>query len=420
MTDIFDRLKNVNGPLEQYRQKAEGYFMFPELEGEIGPRMKFHGKEVITWSLNNYLGLANHPEVREADAKAAADWGMAYPMGARMMSGQTKYHKELEVKLARFEKKEAAYLLNYGYQGMVSILDSLVSRNDVIVYDSESHACIMDGIFLHKSKGGKSFVYPHNDMERCDKMLGFATRKAEETGGGILVITEGVFGMSGGLGDLPGIVKLREKYSFRLMIDDAHGFGTMGVTGAGTSEYFGLMDEVDIYFATFAKSMAGIGAFVASEKAIVDSLKYNMRSQIFAKSLPMPMVIGALKRLEILQTQPQHKENLWKVARSLQEGLIDEGFNIGNTQSPVTPVYVKGNVAEGTNIVADLRENHGIFCSIVAYPVVPKDVLMLRLIPTAAHTQKEVDETIAVFKKIKINLEAGKYKAEEMQSMSIE
>lgn len=394
--------------------------MFPELEGEIGPRMRFHGKEVITWSLNNYLGLANHPEVREADAKAAADWGMAYPMGARMMSGQTKYHKDLEIKLARFEKKEAAYLLNYGYQGMVSILDSLVSRNDVIVYDSESHACIMDGIFLHKSKGGKSFVYPHNDMERCDKMLGFATRKAEETGGGILVITEGVFGMSGGLGDLPGIVKLREKYNFRLMIDDAHGFGTMGETGAGTSEYFGLMDEVDIYFATFAKSMAGIGAFVASEKAIVDSLKYNMRSQIFAKSLPMPMVIGALKRLEILQTQPQHKENLWKVARSLQEGLVAEGFNIGNTQSPVTPVYVKGNVAEGTNVVADLRENHGIFCSIVAYPVVPKDVLMLRLIPTAAHTQKEVDETIAVFKKIKENLEAGKYKAEEMQSMSIE
>ncbi len=420
MTDIFERLKSVNGPLEQYRQKAEGYFMFPELEGEIGPRMRFHGKEVITWSLNNYLGLANHPEVREADAKAAADWGMAYPMGARMMSGQTKYHKDLEIKLARFEKKEAAYLLNYGYQGMVSILDSLVSRNDVIVYDSESHACIMDGIFLHKSKGGKSFVYPHNDMERCDKMLGFATRKAEETGGGILVITEGVFGMSGGLGDLPGIVKLREKYNFRLMIDDAHGFGTMGETGAGTSEYFGLMDEVDIYFATFAKSMAGIGAFVASEKAIVDSLKYNMRSQIFAKSLPMPMVIGALKRLEILQTQPQHKENLWKVARSLQEGLVAEGFNIGNTQSPVTPVYVKGNVAEGTNVVVDLRENHGIFCSIVAYPVVPKDVLMLRLIPTAAHTQKEVDETIAVFKKIKENLEAGKYKAEEMQSMSIE
>ncbi|HHX30978.1 MAG TPA: pyridoxal phosphate-dependent aminotransferase family protein [Bacteroidales bacterium] len=418
--DIFDRLKSAAGPLEQYRQKAEGYFMFPELEGEIGPRMKFLGKEVITWSLNNYLGLANHPEVREADAKAAADWGMAYPMGARMMSGQTKYHKELETRLAKFEKKESTYLLNYGYQGMVSIIDSLVSRNDVIVYDSESHACIMDGIFLHKAKGGKSFVFPHNDMERCDKMLGFATRKAEETGGGILLITEGVFGMSGDLGNLPGIVKLREKYNFRIMIDDAHGFGTMGATGAGASEHFGLMDEVDIYFATFAKSMAGIGAFVSSEKAIIDSLKYNMRSQIFAKSLPMPMVIGALKRLDILQNEPEHKEKLWEIAKTLQEGLVAEGFNIGNTESPVTPVYVKGNVAEGTNVVIDLRENHNIFCSLVAYPVVPKDVLMLRLIPTASHTQKEVDQTIEVFKKIKANLEAGKYKGDEMQSKSIE
>ncbi len=420
MTDIFDRLKSVEGPLEQYRKKSEGYFMFPELEGEIGPRMKFLDREVITWSLNNYLGLANNPEVREADAKAAAEWGMAYPMGARMMSGQTKYHKELENRLAKFEKKEAAYLLNYGYQGMVSILDSLLTRKDIIVYDSESHACIMDGIFLHKAKGGKSFVYPHNDMERCDKMLSFATKNAKETGGGILLVTEGVFGMSGDLGNLPGIVKLREKYDFRLLIDDAHGFGTMGETGAGASEYFGLMDEVDIYFATFAKSMAGIGAFVATDKAIIDSLKYNMRSQIFAKSLPMPMVIGALKRLDILQTQPEHKNKLWKVAKMLQEGLVAEGFNIGNTQSPVTPVYVKGNVAEGTNVVADLRENHNIFCSIVAYPVVPKDVLMLRLIPTASHTKEDVMQTIEVFKKIKVNLEEGKYKSEEMKSMSIE
>lgn len=418
MTDIFDRLKSAEGPLEQYRKKAEGYFMFPQLEGEIGPRMKFRGKEMITWSLNNYLGLANHPEVREADAKGAADWGMAYPMGARMMSGQTKYHKELEDKLAAFEKKEAAYLLNYGYQGMVSIIDSLVSRNDVIVYDSEAHACIMDGIFLHKAKGGKSFVFPHNDMERCDKMLGFATKKATETGGGILVITEGVFGMSGDLGNLPGIVKLREKYNFRLMIDDAHGFGTMGETGAGASEHFGLMDEVDIYFGTFAKSMAGIGAFVASERAIVNSLKYNMRSQIFAKSLPMPMVIGALKRLEIIQTQPQHKEKLWKIAKSLQEGLLADGFNIGNTQSPVTPVYFSGSVPEGTNIVIDLRENHNIFCSMVLYPVIPKGLLMLRLIPTASHTQKDVDETIEVFKKIKANLEAGKYAGDEVKTMS--
>lgn len=419
MLDIFDRLKGMEGPLEQYRKKAEGYFMFPQLEGEIGPRMKFHGREVITWSLNNYLGLANHSEVRKADADAAAQWGMAYPMGARMMSGQTKYHKELEERLAKFEKKESAYLLNYGYQGMVSIIDSLCTRNDVIVYDSESHACIMDGIFLHKSKGGKSFVFPHNDIERCEKMLRFATKNAEENNGGILVITEGVFGMSGDLGNIPGIVELKKKYNFRLMIDDAHGFGTMGETGAGASEHFGLMDEVDIYFATFAKSMAGIGAFVASDKAIVDSLKYNMRSQIFAKSLPMPMVIGALKRLDILQGQPEIKENLWKVAKALQDGLVAEGFNIGNTQSPVTPVYFSGSVPEGTNIVIDLRENHNVFCSIVVYPVVPKDVLMLRLIPTASHTMKEVNETIEVFKKIKVNLEAGKYKGDEVKQMAL-
>lgn len=419
MLDIFDRLKGMEGPLEQYRRKAEGYFMFPELEGEIGPRMKFHGREYITWSLNNYLGLANHPEVRKADADAAAQWGMAYPMGARMMSGQTKYHRELEKKLAAFEKKESAYLLNYGYQGMVSIIDSLCTRNDVIVYDSESHACIMDGIFLHKAKGGKSFVFPHNDMERCDKMLKFATKQAEENNGGILVITEGVFGMSGDLGYLPGIVELRKKYNFRLMIDDAHGFGTMGETGAGASEHFGLMDEVDIYFATFAKSMAGIGAFVASDKPIVDSLKYNMRSQIFAKSLPMPMVIGALKRFEILQNQPEHKENLWKIAKALQEGLVAEGFNIGNTQSPVTPVYFSGSVPEGTNIVIDLRENHNVFCSIVVYPVVPKGVLMLRLIPTASHTLQDVNDTIEVFKKIKIKLEAGAYISDEVQSRAL-
>lgn len=418
MQDIFDRLKSMEGPLEQYRKKAEGYFTFPELEGEIAPRMKFLGREVLTWSLNNYLGLANHPEVRKADADAAAQWGLAYPMGARMMSGQTKYHRELEDRLAKFEKKEAAYLLNYGYQGMVSIIDSLCTRNDVIVYDSESHACIMDGIFLHKAKGGKSFVFPHNDMERAEKMLKFATKNAKANNGGILVITEGVFGMSGDLGNIPGLVALKEKYNFRLLIDDAHGFGTMGETGAGASEHFGLMDEVDIYFGTFAKAMAGIGAFVASEKAIIDSLKYNMRSQIFAKSLPMPMVIGSLKRLDLLQNQPQHKENLWKVAKALQDGLVAEGFNIGKTESPVTPVYFSGSVPEGTNIVIDLRENHNVFCSIVVYPVVPKDVLMLRLIPTAAHTMEDVKETIEVFKKIKVNLEAGKYMSDEMRSMA--
>ena len=416
MTDIFDRLKAAKGPLEQYQQKADGYFMFPELEGEIAPRMRFNGKEVLTWSLNNYLGLANHPEVRKADAEGAKEWGMAYPMGARMMSGETKYHKELEQKLAKFFHKPTAYLLNFGYQGMVSIIDTLLDRKDVVVYDSESHACILDGLRLHI---GKRFVFPHNDIENLRKQLERATRLADEQDGGILVITEGVFGMAGDLGRLDEIVKLKKEFTFRLLIDDAHGFGTMGETGSGTGEYFGVQDQVDIYFSTFAKSMAGIGAFVASEKEIVDSLRFNMRSQIFAKSLPMPMVIGALKRLEIIQTQPAIKENLWKITRALQDGLREDGFDIGHTQSPVTPVYFNGTVAEGTNIVVDLRENYNIFCSIVAYPVVPKGVLMLRLIPTASHTLEDVKETIAAFKQIKDNLALGKYSKTEMQDMKI-
>src|ERR1035437_2747907 len=416
MVDIFDRLKAAKGPLGQYQQKGDGYFMFPELEGEISPRMKFNGKEVLNWSLNNYLGLANNPEVRKADADAAIKYGMAYPMGARMMSGETKHHKELEQKLANFVHKPKAYLLNFGYQGMVSIIDSLLDRKDVVVYDSESHACILDGLRLHI---GKRFVFPHNDIDNLRKQLERATKLADEQQGGVLVITEGVFGMAGDLGKLDEIVKLKSDFQFRLLIDDAHGFGTMGENGSGTGEYFGVQDQIDIYFSTFAKSMAGIGAFVASEKDIVDSLRFNMRSQIFAKSLPMPMVLGALKRLEIIQTQPEHKENLWKITRALQSGLKEDGFDIGHTQSPVTPVYFNGSVAEGTNIVVDLRENFNIFCSIVAYPVVPKGVLMLRLIPTASHTLEDVKETIAAFKIIKSNLAAGKYNTSEMQAMKI-
>ena len=416
MVDIFDRLKAAKGPLEQYQQKADGYFMFPELEGEIAPRMRFNGKEVLTWSLNNYLGLANHPEVRKADAEAALKYGMAYPMGARMMSGETKYHKELEQKLAKFVHKPTAYLLNFGYQGMVSIIDSLLDRKDIVVYDSEAHACILDGLRLHI---GKRFVFPHNDIENLRKQLERATRLADEQGGGILVITEGVFGMAGDLGKLDEIVKLKKEFNFRILIDDAHGFGTMGETGSGTGEDFGVQDQIDIYFSTFAKSMAGIGAFVASEKDIVDSLRFNMRSQIFAKSLPMPMVFGAMKRLELIQTKPEIKKNLWKITRALQDGLRKDGFDIGHTQSPVTPVYFNGTVGEGTNIVVDLRENFNIFCSIVAYPVVPKGVLMLRLIPTASHTLEDVNETIAAFKIIKSNLESGKYNQTEMQDMKI-
>lgn len=410
--DIFDKIKKQKGELGQYQSVAHGYFTFPKLEGEIAPHMKFRGKEVLTWSLNNYLGLANHPEVRKTDAEGAAKWGMAYPMGARMMSGHTSLHEELEQKLAKFVKKQDSYLLNYGYQGMVSILDSIVGRNDVIVYDSEAHACIMDGIFLHKSKGGKSYVYPHNNIEKCEKMLGFAKKYTDETKGGILVITEGVFGMAGDIGKLNEIVELKKKFDFRFMIDDAHGFGTMGATGYGTGEHFGVQDQIDIYFATFAKSMAGIGGFVASDEYIVDFLRYNLRSQIYAKSLPMPMVYGALKRLELLQTHPELKKHLWDIVKKLQSGLKAEGFNLGNTQSPVTPVFLSGGIPEATNLSFDLRENYKVFCSIVIYPVVPKDVIMLRIIPTAAHTFEDVDYTIKAFKEVQANLKANKYSKE--------
>ena len=416
MVDIFDRLKKAEGDLGQYRSKSDGYFMFPKLEGEIGPHMKFNGKEVLNWSLNNYLGLANHPEVRKADTEGAAQFGMAAPMGARMMSGQTKWHVELEQKLAAFVKRPSAYLVNFGYQAMVSMIDSLLTRKDVVVYDSESHACILDGLRMHI---GKRFVYQHNDMTSLHKQLTHATKLAEEQGGGILVITEGVFGMAGDLGHLDKIVELKKEFKFRLLIDDAHGFGTMGPTGAGVDEHYGVQKDVDIYFATFAKSMAGIGGFIASETYIVDNLRYNMRSQIFAKSLPMPMVIGALKRLELIQTRPELREKLWTIANAIQNGLRAEGFDLGKTESPVTPVYLNGSVPEGTNVVIDLRENYGIFCSIVVYPVVPKGVLMLRVIPTAVHTIDDVNRTIAAFKEVKAKLDAGKYNSTEMQNMKI-
>ncbi len=404
--DIFDRIQRNRGPIGQYQKEGHGYFAFPKLEGEIAPRMKFRGKEVLTWSLNNYLGLANHPEVRKADADAAIQYGMAYPMGARMMSGQTSKHEELETKLAEFVGKPDAFLLNYGYQGMVSIIDALADRNDVIVYDAESHACILDGVRLHM---GKRFVYAHNNMESLEKQLDRATKLAVKQNGGIMVITEGVFGMAGDLGNLKGITDLKKKYSFRLVVDDAHGFGMMGKTGAGTPEHFGVMDKIDVYFATFAKAMAGIGAFVASEENIVDYLRYNMRSQTFAKSLPMPMVIGGLKRLELLKTRHELRKKVWDIALALQKGLRDKGFNLGVTQSLVTPVMLSGNLVEATNLVMDLRENYGVFCSMVVYPVIPKGQILLRLIPTADHSMDDVEQTIKAFEACSSKLVSGKY-----------
>ena len=407
--DIFDRIRNDRGPLGQHAKDTHGYFTFPKLEGDISNRMMFRGKEVLVWSINNYLGLANHPEVRAVDAEAAKEWGMGYPMGARMMSGQTSHHEQLECQLADFMQKEDAFLLNYGYQGCQSAIEALVNRHDVIVYDSESHACMIDGVRLHQ---GKRFVFTHNDMGSFEKQLERARVLTEQTGGGILVVTEGVFGMAGDQGKLKEIVSYKKKYGFRLFVDDAHGFGTVGENGRGAGDEQGCHDEIDVYFGTFAKAMATVGAFVAGPKDVVDFLRYNMRSQTFAKSLPMPIVIGAIKRLEMMTTQPEHKERLWTVASALQSGLTEAGFNIGDTNSCVTPVFLQGGLGEATNLTLDLRENHGIFCSIVVYPVVPKDVIMLRLIPTAVHTLEDVQYTIDTFKTVKEKLAAGEYQHE--------
>ncbi len=407
MRDLFDRIHVNKGPLGKWASQAEGYFVFPKLEGPISNRMKFKGKEVITWSVNDYLGLANHPEVREVDAQAATEFGSAYPMGARMMSGHTELHEQLENELAEFVDKESAYLLNFGYQGILSTIDTLVSKDDVIVYDVDAHACIVDGVRLHL---GKRFTYKHNDIESLEKNLQRATKVAEQTGGGILVISEGVFGMRGQQGCLKEIVALKEKYNFRFLVDDAHGFGTLGENGKGAGNEQGIQDEIDVYFATFAKSMASTGAFVAADKEIIDYLKYNMRSQMFAKSLQMQLVKGALKRLDMLRTRPQFKAKLWENVNALQDGLKASGFDIGTTQSCVTPVYLKGSIPEAMALVKDLRENYGIFCSIVVYPVIPKGLILLRLIPTATHTLEDVRVTLDAFSGIREKLENGTYK----------
>ena len=404
--DLFERLKSNPGPLGKHSAQAHGYFTFPRLEGEIAPHMNFFGKKVLTWSLNNYLGLANHPEVRKADADAAAEYGLALPMGARIMSGNSVHHEQLETELSAFLQKPATMLLNYGYQGIMSVIDAMLSRHDVVVYDAECHACIIDGLRMHS---GRRFVYPHNDIAGLEKQLIRAQQLTEESGGGILVITEGVFGMSGNQGKLKEICDLKKFYPFRLMVDDAHGFGTMGPTGAGTGEEQNCMDDIDVYFSTFAKSMASIGAFVSSEVDIINYLYYNTRSQIYAKSLPMPLVIGALKRLELLRNQPELRKDLWTVVNALQSGLKERGFTIGSTNSPVTPVILQGDENKAATLVMDLRENFGIFCSIVVYPVIPKGLLILRLIPTAMHTLEDVERTISAFEVIQQKLKDGAY-----------
>ena len=415
MSDIFERITQDLGPIGQHMDRAHGYFSFPKLEGELGPRMKFRGKEMIVWSLNNYLGLVNHPEVRKIDTEAAAKYGMGNPMGARMMSGNTDMHDELEKVLADFTKREDAMLLNFGYQGVMSCIDALVNRHDIIVYDKECHASILDGIRMHV---GHTYSFKHNDIKDCEKQLARATKMAEKTGGGILVITEGVYGMDGQQGKLKEIAELKKKFNFRIFIDDAHGFGYMGATGAGADEEQGCQADIDLYFSTFVKSMGSIGAFVAGPRNVLKYLRYNVRSQIFAKSLPLIVVEGMLRRMEMVKSMPELREKLWHNVNRLQHGLRERGFDIGKTNSPVTPVYMKGDVPEATNMVMDLRENYKIFCSIVVYPVIPKGEIIYRIIPTAAHSDADIDETLCAFTETKKKLDEGLYKAEDIPDMA--
>ena len=414
MADIFEKIKANRGPIGQHAKESHGYFTFPKLEGDIGPHMFFRGKKKLNWSLNNYLGLANHPEVRKADTEAAAEFGFAAPMGARMMSGNSNYHEQLEAELSAFVEKESTILCNFGYQAILSAIDCLVDRHDVIVYDAESHACILDGVRLHM---GKRFVFKHNDIEDCEKQLQRATKLTEETGGAILVITEGVFGMRGDQGKLKEIVELKKKYNFRLLVDDAHGIGTLGAKGGGAGQEQGVQDQIDVYFGTFAKSFALIGGFISSDEQVVEYLRYNMRSQIFAKALPLPLVKGALKRLELMRNHPELKENLWKITNALQTGLKNAGFEIGVTDSCVTPVYLNGSIPESTNLIYDLRENYNVFCSMVVYPVVPKGMIILRIIPTAVHTLEDVEYTIDCFSKIVGKLKAGEYMSDKIAAI---
>ena len=414
MADIFEKIKANRGPLGEHAKESHGYYTFPKLEGEISPHMVFRGRKRLNWSLNDYLGLSNHPEIRKVDADASAEYGLGLPMGARMMSGNTEKHELLEDKLSDFIEKEDTILLNFGYQGIMSAIDCLVDRNDVIVYDSESHACILDGVRLHM---GKRYVFKHNDIDDCEKQLERATKLSNKTGGAILLITEGVFGMRGDQGKLKEIVALKKKYSFRLLVDDAHGIGTLGQNGKGTGEEQGIHDEIDIYFGTFAKSFALIGAFISSDAQVIEYLRYNIRSQIFAKSLPMPLVVGALKRLEMIKNNPSFKNQLWKITNALQLGLKNAGFEIGPTNSCVTPVYLNGSIPEATNLIYDLRENHNIFCSMVVYPVIPKGMIILRLIPTASHTIEDVNYTIECFSKIVDKLKSGKYQADKITAI---
>lgn len=407
--DLFDKLENRPSPLGPFTSAGYGYYTFPKLEGPLGPEMKFNGKDMVVWSINDYLGVGSNEKIKQIDAEATAKYSLSAPMGARLMTGNSDEHEALEKELAAFVHKEDAQLLNFGYQGIMSVIHALVDRNDYLIYDELSHACIVDGKQL--AMADKS-VFKHNDIESFKKQLYRAAAKKKDNSS-ILVVTEGVFGMTGDLGILPEIIKLKEEVPFRLLVDDAHGFGTLGHDGSGTGTQLECQDGIDVYFGTFAKAVALVGAFVASEPRVIQFLKANVRSQIFAKSLPMPIVATARERLKMIRQHPEWREKLWSNTLKLREGLIKIGYNVLPSESPVTPVLTQGSTDLCQDIMRIMREEHGIFVSGVAYPVVPKGVVLIRLIPTAAHNDEHIEKTLTAFEAIKgfVEAEASKISA---------
>jgi 7-keto-8-aminopelargonate synthetase-like enzyme/acyl-CoA synthetase (AMP-forming)/AMP-acid ligase II len=402
--DLFDKCRGDGGYFGAYRVRRDRYFTQPILEGAPGPRMRFAGKDVIVWSLNNYLGLAGDERIRRAACRAVEEFGTAMPMGSRLLTGNTAHHEALECRLARFCQKPAALVFNYGYLGVLGTMAALVHKNDMVIIDSLSHASIADGAVL--ASAGRPFrVFRHNDMESLEEQLRAARR---ERTGGLLVVTEGVFGMGGDLAPLATLGRLARQYEARLLVDDAHGFGVMGPGGRGTGEHLQAQADIDLYFGTFAKAFAGIGGVTAGEEPVVDYIRYNARPHVFAKSLPLVFVAAITAALEAVENGAALRRQMWSVTRQLQQGLVDLGFDIGRTQSPITPVHVPaGDEPTCLAMMRMLRDDHGVFVSGVTYPVVPRGTLLLRLIPTAAHRAEDVERTLAAFRAVRDRLRLG-------------
>ncbi|MCH9633796.1 MAG: 8-amino-7-oxononanoate synthase/2-amino-3-ketobutyrate coenzyme A ligase [Chlamydiae bacterium] len=397
--DLFHKCYQKEGLFSNVREGKDNYYAQPILEGPLGPHMTFNGQKMIVWSINDYLGLAGHPEPTARAKEVLEAFGTAYPMGARLMSGFTQNHQTFEAKLAKFAQKESALLFNYGYLGVLGVITSIMGPRDTVIIDHDSHACIVDGAKLATTRRNQFRVFRHNDMDHLEKILKSINQDRK---GGILIVTDGIYGMTGEVAPLKEICALKEKYNARLLVDDAHGIGIMGATGRGTGEHLGVQDKIDLYFSTFAKCFAGIGGFVAGDKEIIEHITWNARPVIFAKNLPLIYSDSLSATLDVIEREPERREKLWEIATYMQRRFKEEGFDIGNTTSPITPVFLSISGLEAIkDAIHILREEFHIFASGVMYPVVPRGVFLLRLVPSCRHTFDDVNKTIEAFIQIK-------------------